>query len=35
MEIFPARGFAYIFAILDIVEMPINLKPPLIINNRH
>lgn len=30
MEIFPARGLAYIFAILDIVEMP-----PLIINNRH
>lgn len=29
MEIFPARGFAYIFVILDIVEMP------LIINNRH
>lgn len=28
MEIFPARGFAYIFAILDIVEMPINLKAP-------
>lgn len=28
MEIFPARGFAYIFAILDIVEMPINLKDP-------
>lgn len=28
MEIFPARGFAYIFAILDIVQMPINLKGP-------